>query len=275
MALLSGILCAVDGEGRAAEWEINKFKRPRPTSDSASGGAMSRACAVNDWRGWYRGYGYTPTVFPVKFPGDEISFVGQVKAAKSVDGTGIIDRITLDWNIERDEKIAYRVDFSRKSTDLNTEATSTATDPLIASPEANVCSQDMYVALDGVAHPRIRRMRLIISSANLAGVDSSTSGGVERIAGNIDAQCVFQFYQTDAVFTLEALNTPKVFRWYVTATTYWELKWMILEELQYGANREGRTPVGGTYEGAFTATWGTSGIGYITNPAGVDKWGTS
>ena len=78
MTVLSGIGGKVDLDTNIREWKIRKQRIRQPFSSTAVGnafdGGVARACGVQDWRGYYTGYGYQPTVFP----GDGFTFTGEI-----------------------------------------------------------------------------------------------------------------------------------------------------------------------------------------------------
>ena len=267
MGVISGISGAISSVSGITmrSWKINEIQRAEPRADSTTQLGMTRQCGIKDWRGYFLGYGHTPVVFP----GDTFVFTGSLGGAspKGVTGTAICDRIVIIWDIEAGKVIEYRVDFSANGT-LDKSDTTSITDSETPVIE---CSTSMYVAIAGGVQTDIRYMRLEITAANRPYVSSTTAGQVKRTAGNIDAECTYKLYQ-DTPANLPVLAVPNALRFYVTVSTYWELTWMLLEEIEdLGANREGAENVGATIKGALVAYNGT-GIGTIINPASATKW---
>ncbi len=264
MGVISGISGLVDGRSAVREWKIREIQRSAAWVDSITRAGVARACGIKDWRGYFLGTGHTP----VTFPGQTLTFTGSVDGTLGVSGPAICDRIVVTWDIETGEVITYRVDFSGNGTFSKGAAAATDT----ATPVFK-CSTGMYVAIDGSRQTDIRYMRLVIIAANRPYVSSDTAGQVNRTPGNIDAACTYRLYQ-DTPANLSALATPGILRFYVTASTYWELKWMVLEEIDdYGADREGAENVGATIKGAFSAYVGTT-VGTIISPSTTQKWPT-
>ncbi len=264
MGVISGISGAVNGASGISmrEWRIREVQRGPKWVASISQGGVSRKCGVKDWRGYYTGYGHTPVVFP----GETFTFLGSVDGTLGVTGPAICDRIVVTWDIEAGKVIEYRVDFSGNGT--LSKGAAAATDsgtPVIK------CSTGMYVAIGGGRQTDIRYMRLVITAANRPYVSSDTAGQVKRLPGNIDAECIYKLYQGTPA-NLPALAVPNQLRFYVTAGTYWQLMWMLLEEIEdFGVNLEEAENVGATIKGAFVAYNGT-GAGTIIDPATTTKW---
>lgn len=264
MGVISGISAAVSGASGITmrEWRIREIQRGPKWVASISQAGVSAACGAKDWRGYFLGYGHTPVVFP----GETFTFLGSVDGTLGVTGPAICDRIVITWDIEAGKVIEYRVDFSANGT--LSKGAAAATD---SGTPVVVCSTSMYVKIDAQNQTDIRYMRLVITAANRPYNSSDTAGQVKRNSGNINAECLYRLYQ-DSPANLPALAMPKVLRFYVTATTYWELTWMRLEEIEdYGVNLEEAENVGATIKGAFVAYNGT-GAGTIINPATTTKW---
>jgi hypothetical protein len=71
---------------------------------------------------------------------------------------------------------------------------------------------------------------------------------------------------------IPALQSTQMMKFYVTSTTFWQLRWGKVEAVDpFGANREGQEDVGATVSGGLVAYNGAAGS--IYNPADSAKWG--
>jgi hypothetical protein len=269
MPIVSGIGGLVDAERCIREWKIRYENVAKPIVHSSSQSGVQRACGIEDWKGFFTGYGHTPVVFP----GDTFEFKGGVNAslgAYSGADEAIVDRIVIIWDAEQGKEIEYRVDFSSNGT-LTIGPTSAAD---AGTPEI-VCAQTMTVSIGGSPVGNIRYMRLEMFCENRPYVDTGTAGKRLRSPGNFDARYEYRVYYQDTPTTFPTLNTPQIYKFNCTSDPYfWELKWMMAETIEdFGANREGAENVGATIKGAFSGWYGTS-AGYVKTPAAapVTKW---
>jgi len=281
MSVISGIGAVVHTAGTAEstvrEWAIRLRGMPPPYAATNTNGAMNRDTGNVDWRGFYLGYGHTPSVFP----GDSFAFEGVTDGTKGAYGTARCERITITCHIERGSQIEYRVDFAANG------ALALAADvggtPLTDGTAVNAfTSVGRKINLggttgtdDGTGVPLARLWRLSVARALRPYVHTGTAGQVQRETGNLDVQWLYQVYVDSPADTAQipTLQSTEMMKFYVTSSTFWEVKWGKIENVDpFGANREGQEDVGATISGGLVAYNGAAGA--IYNPAKAAKWGT-
>lgn len=263
MGVESGIVSIVDGVCSMAGWKTIEYNRAPNFSSSDIPGGTGGAAGNNDWRGMYRQYGHTP----VHFPGDSIDFAGLVDSSNGVEGTGIIDRITMVCNVEAGNELDSIVEFSGNDNTGLTAGTPAA---------ARGATPTMYSAIGrkvvwDSADVNIRWWRLVLSAANRPYVDTSTLGNVMRRPGNIKGQFEYAVYENDRT---NLPNRGAIARvdFYCESDKFWRLDWGLVTQVpDYGGDHEGALNVEAKVRGMWTAQDGTS-KGSITNPAGTIKW---
>ena len=263
MGVIAGNLIHVDGANTVAAWKVRYKGQLADYRGSNTQSGVGRELGNSDWRGIYRAYGHTP----LYFPGETFTFTGTVDGTNGATGAAICDRIRVWWDIEQGKKIQHEVSFSAMGAlTLGAAAASDSTSP---DPPT---SKGMFIKLNGTAQTDIRRMELIVVAGNKPYVSSTTDGVTKRAVGPIDATLNFSLYQDDpSLLPSVALDYGYVASLYVTSTTYWELAWMMCDDIDYGGDHEGEENVGGTVGMSFNGFSGTT-AGWIKTPAGTAKW---
>lgn len=274
MAIVAGILAAVkkgaSTESTTAGWRIRDLSQSAHCPGSNTQGGDQTTAGNSDWLGQYRNYGHTPIVFP----GDEFTFLGVIRkpagGALSATGSAICERITLSIPGEQGGNIQYLVNLA--SNGALTYGSETLTDTS-AVQAVNAAGRKASWGGAGaeIDVPDTRMMRLVLGAANKPYAASSVPGVRRRVEGVTFAQWLYQAY-TDVVTDIPTRGTTGILRFYVTATTFWELKWVRIEMVDdFGAEIEGRTPVGYTVGGTWLSRLGDE-TGYIKDPAGATRW---
>uniref|UniRef100_A0A6M3K8M7 Uncharacterized protein n=2 Tax=viral metagenome TaxID=1070528 RepID=A0A6M3K8M7_9ZZZZ len=264
-SVISGINCEVDGVSSMSGWKIRMLNMPPEFATSDAPGGMGRAAGNFDWRGVYRAYGHTP----LHWPGDSIAFKGDTDASYGVSATGIVDRMTITCPIEPGGLIDTVVEFSNNDAAGLVNGAAAATAGATPAIFSAVTRKIAWSGTDVSA----RNWRLVLTARNRPYVDTDTDGWVMRTPGNMDGQFEYSVYD-NAAANLPARGSIAVAQFYVTASTYWELTWGIIERVDdWGGDHEGAENVFGNVFGFWTAQSGTS-IGTIKNPAGATKWPT-
>lgn len=282
MGVISGIGAVVHtaatAESTVREWGIRYRGMPPPYAATNTQAAMTRDTGNVDWRGFYLGYGHTPSIFP----GDSFAFEGTTDGTKGVYGTARCDRITITCHIERGSQIEYRADFS--SNGALALAADVGGTPLTDASAVNAfTSVARKINLggtsqvdDGTAVPQARLWRLSIARALRPYVHTGTAGRVQRESGNLDVQWLYQVYVDSPADTdqIPALQSAQLMKFYVTSTLFWEVRWGKVEAVDpFGANREGQEDVGATISGGLCGY--NAAAGSIYNPTPTLKWGTA
>jgi len=267
MAVYSGIAAAAKinaaVESTVSGWKVTETARAAHYSASQTGGADTSTDGNKDWQGWYRTYSHTP----LPFPGDSFTFLGSIDAATGVSGTAMCDRLILTCPVEAGQNIDCRVEFSSNGA-LSYGAAAAADTSTVQAYNA----AGLPVARGGIPVSDTRYWRLVIGARNKPYAGSTNAGIVKRTPGVIYAQWAYQAY-TDDPTTIPTKGSTDALRFYVTASSWWELFWVRYEAInEFGADIEGMENVLYTAAGSFAGWLGTA-LGHIKNPAGAVKWG--
>ncbi len=274
MTVLSGIGGAVNGAAVVADWSINHAADLQTIMASGGNGAAIVLDGNLDWNGNYKGYGHTPA----HMPGEAITFAGSIEGTVGAAGTGIVDSITVVNSIETGAPIEHTVNFSRNG--ALTLGASVATDVAVPDPPTSI-GTDVQVGT-AIAIPSysaitdVRGWTLTISASNPAYVSSDSAGGNLRLAGNVSATISVPVYEDDFA-GLPAVNTHSYIRLYVTATTYWDIGFVVWGEMS-DALVDIETPA--VVAATMNGTWSGYGLvdaaqarGYIKYPSTATWWG--
>jgi len=283
MGIVSGIGAVIHLDGSAEStvrrWEIAYRGLVDAEVATNTQGGTHRIPGNTDWRGYYLGYGHTPSVFP----GDSFAFKGTTDGTKGCYGTAICDSILIRCPIRQGTKIEYRVDFSADgSLKLAADVGSTplVDDTSVAAFQSigrKVALGGTSQTVDGTDVPQLHFWDFLVASRNRPYVHTNTAGSVQRNPGNLDARFRYGVYVDNPADTtqLPTLQDEGMLKFYVTSTTFWELRWGLIEEIaQFGANVESAENVIAVVSGGLTTTSGDV-KGSIYNPAGELKWGTA
>ena len=277
MAVISGKAGVVNGASTIGRWQIETHGAELPSHPASGSTYVLSALEGNtDWKGHYYAYGHTPA----SMPGDALTFIGSLDGSLGVTGTAIVDAVQIDINVESGEPIAHVVQFSSNGTlALGSAAATDSSSPTIFSPKSR------KVAIATAANPisvqswtdvtEIKRMRLVFGAKNPRYVNAATAGVFKRVAGNIFAAANYVAH-TSSPAGIPLPNAIKGLRFYVTATTYWEMDWGIVENVRdLGVDRETADPVFYSIDWrfqAFTDFSGTPLQGKIVKPAVTNWW---
>jgi hypothetical protein len=273
MAVLSGIAGAVDGVDTVGRWTVNHAADLQAIFASNTKEGPVVLDGNLDWSGSWQSKKSTPD----HMPGDAVTFKGSIDGTNGATGTVIIDAVEIEVDIEAGAAIACTVEFSRNG--ALTLGVSAASDATVPDPPTSIgCKAALGTA---VAVPvwtdisDVRSWRLRLERDNQAYVSSDTSGGNLRLAGNLSGTIVVAVYEDDFA-DLPAVNSHSYIRLYVTATTYWDIGFVIWGEASdITVDREAAAIVGATMNGQWTGfadVDGNATEGYIKKPGDVSWW---
>lgn len=280
MAVINGQGGAVNGADTVRDWSCSIPDDAQAIIASNTKGGTVRIAGNDDWSGSYNAYGHTPA----SFPGDAIVWRGAITETKGLEGTAICDSIEISWDIEGGGVIGHTVNFSGNGVLTNGTITSTTDTSVPDMPpsegtKAQLVSPPVVAPADGVYVdvPDVRTMTLTISAANSAYVSSSTSGGVRRVAGNIDFTVAINVYTDDfAAAALPASGDITHLRLFVDGSAHWDLDWVLWDEISdCEVDIENNAPVACTLNGkmcGFTDIASTVVEGIIADPTPTTKW---
>lgn len=261
MTVICGKAGAVTGEDTVTNWEVTYTGQPFEYYASNTDGASGQLAGNNDWSGSYK----VLTGEPANMPGDGITFTGSVDGTNGCTGTAIIDSITVTAPIAAGGPVTTVVAFS--SDGALTVGAAAATDTTEPQPPPAKLAK-LNIAAGDIAG--VQSITMVITSANK---DYVTSGETNRIAGNLTATLTYDILEGD-FGNLPAPNADLIIKFYVTATIFWDLKWMLVENLtNLKVDIETNELVGATVNTKFNGF--VSGVhGWIGQPGGTDLWGT-
>jgi hypothetical protein len=266
MTVIAGTSAVVDGEDTIRAWRVRHVNKTVPYVASNTNGAVSRIVGVNDWTGWYLGYGHTPA----NFPGDAFTFTGNVADSVGATGDARCERFDLNWSPATGGLIEYRVFFGSNGA-LTIGATSSVSDSTSPNPPTSAC---MKIELDGTEVDDLTQFAMSIRARNLPYVSSSNCvtnvPRTKRIAGPVDGEMTFRFYQ-GAFASIPSVGSIDVAKLYVTSTTYWQLSSVIIDSVEPEPDHMSNEPVAVTCHASFTG-FSAGAAGVIANPAGSEKW---
>ena len=274
MTVIAGLQATVrkgaSTESTTAGWKVRDLSQSAHCPASNTLGGDQTTAGNSDWFGFYRNYGHTPIVFP----GDTFAFLGSIKkpagGAISASGDAICQRLTLHVPGEQGGNIQYQVELAGNGA-LTYGADSLTDSSNVAAVNAAGRKASWGGADAEVDVPETRLMRLAFGTRNRPYAGSGLPGVMRRVESITYAQWVYQCYTDDATL-IPVRGSTGILRFYVTATTYWELKWVRVELIdEFGAEIEGQKNVGYTVAGSWLARLGTE-TGYIKDPSGVNRW---
>lgn len=262
MGVIDGKLAAVNGERTIWGWKVKHQGNLVPIVASGGGAGAIRDDGNKDWLGFYDLYNHTPA----NFPGDSVTFTGSADGVFGCTGTSRIMKTDWEWDLEEGGYIHSRVSFGANGALTSGAAVaSDATVPTIYPVKG------LKVELHGNQVANAHYMRLIIQRNCRRYCTAEANGQYLRTEGDrVDAVAMWGVYENNPGVH-PAVGTLQVVRMYVDATTYWEVTWMRIEDVDVVLDRESKKPVGAIITASFTAHNGTT-AGTIKNPAGSTVW---
>lgn len=273
MSVISGKGGAVSGQDTVREWSITTKKTLVPITASNTKGGTMRVQGNGDWSGSYSGYGHTPGVFP----GDTFVFTGSIDGVVGVTGNARCESVEVVIDIEGGKPIEYTVSF--QSNGALSKGAAVAVDIVVPNPFSSIGTKVEFGTM--VASPvfteiaDVRTITLSFTKSLPEYASSDTGGDTKRVDANLDLTLAITVYTAD-FSTLPAEGSEQHARVYVNASTFWELKWVRVEELSgLDVDIAEGTPVGATINAGmhgFANVTGTPTEGIIKDPAQVTKW---
>ncbi len=273
MAVLSGIGGAVDAIDTVRQWSVNQTGDLQAYTASNTKQAVSRESGNSDWTGQYQAYGGIPD----KMPTDTFTFTGSIDGTNGVVGPAIVESVTIEWDMEAGSVISHTVNFASNGTLVRGAAV--GADATVPNPHVSLGTKiETSDALGTPAYSEITDIRTvsITFSANNPSYASSSSGGfVKRQAGNLDVSVSYSCYLDD-FSDLPAENEVRMYKVYVDSSLFWDLQFMVIQDLSdMEVDIEGAGMVGATVNAFFTGfadVEGTETEGQIDKPGATAYW---
>lgn len=273
MAVLSGIGGAVDSINTVRQWSVNQTGDLQAYTASNTKQAVSRESGNSDWTGQYQAYGGVP----VKMPTETFTFTGSIDGTNGVVGPAIVESVTIEWDMEASSVLSHTVNFASNGTLVRGAAV--GVDATIPDPQVSLGTKiESSLAIAVPSYTEIldiRTVSLSFSANNPSYASSSTSGFIKRQAGNLDMSCSYSRYLDD-FSDLPAENEVHMYKVFVDSTLFWDLQYMVVQDLSdMEVDIEGAGMVGATVNAFFTGfadIAGTETEGKIDKPGAVSYW---
>lgn len=273
MSVLSGTKGIVNGTDTIRKWSINAIADMQAYIASNTKQGTVRVAGNKDWTGTYDAYGHTP----VRMPGDTFAFVGSIDELEGVAGQAIVDEVKIEWDIEAGAIIQHTTSFSADADLVFGPAVATdVTVPVVfSSIGTKIEMAEAIVTPVFTEIIDVRTITLTLTRSNQSYVSSATAGSTRRVKGNLDYTVDYSLYEADPT-KLIAVNSVKHLKLFVTASLFWELKWVRFGEVSnLEVDIEGATLVGPTQTAGmegFTDVAGTATEGLIHSPGATLVW---
>lgn len=273
MAISYGEVMAVTGESSIFGTYIRRFDRLVPFFAGNMGGGTGRKSGNSYWDGHYYTYARDTdgNRQPARFPNDQLTLAASFDSGtKLMTGTARCKLLEIEWPIESGGYVIHKVGFVCDGA-LSTGGAS-ATDSTLACP---MSVEGQSLSLDGATVANVNYMKLVIASMTCPYVDSTSAGQWRHAAANLDITAQWRVNSDDPA-DWPTIGYAHLVKMYVTATKFWELKWMRIEGVQpiYQERRDPTEPARPT-AATMTAKMNASdctALGYIKNPAATAVW---
>lgn len=261
------------------KWTVSLPSEAPDFSSTALKKAKARIAGPEDWSGTVEAYGHTPAIKP----GVGFTFHGSMDGVNGVSGAVMCSSVAIMLNHESGEPIGHTISFEGNGAatfgaeaglpDNTVQAPISPMDCVVKITPAEDASHTEQTIAD------VRSADIGINRELFAYTSSSTAKQKKRIAGVWDAEASVSMYVTDpALFpTPGAMYTLKI---YVSATTFWEIKWALLLEISgVDVDRETGAIIGAAFRFGFSAVTmygappGSATLGEINAPGDVNWWG--
>lgn len=224
----------VNGITQVRNWSINDDGNASRFVNSATKMGAGRRAGVKQWNGSYASHGGIPAVMPSEF----FSFLGYTApdddtaggVGQTYEGTAIVDAIGINWNWAGGPVLEHQVGFSGHLGLTPNAADTAITDATVSNPEP-ICPCKIEYSADGntwTELDNITQASLNIQAANGSYVNSSTDCNTGRVPGPIDWAASIAV-EDNLLGSGLTKFTDYWWKFYVTASTFYELKWGIVK----------------------------------------------
>jgi hypothetical protein len=288
MGLHSGLFGVLDGVSTVRNWSVNDSMSPHEYVASNTLFGTGRVDGVREWNGAYACYGHTPPIMP----GELFDFVGYTAPNDDVSGVGLryqgdalVENVKITWGWQGGDIINVSSDFKghlRLLCPMGPERYD-VTVPRVPS----VIGTKIMYSSDGVSFTEwenllsaeltiVCKLQEYVNSSSFVATPSGNELWKGHKRGAIDwtASVTVQ----DTIRTGLQIGQSYVFRFYVTSSLYWELKWGKVQEFtglvverETQAIMQHTVPLGmnGFDEDALTYD---AGVGHILQPDTTQYW---
>lgn len=232
MGIHSGKFCVIDGVSTTREWSISDDQALQEFVASNTLFGTGNVPGVNEWSGSYNVYGHSPPALP----GDLFSFLGYTAPDNDSTGPGLrysgfamAESLQVNWNWQGGEIINAQVSFKGHLALTASAAGSEIQDLEVPVIPPVACSKITY-STDGVTFTEWTNLvsaQLTLTNKVQEYVNSSTAIDCVLWKGQKSGPVTWSASVTEQDNSRSKLpkGAVRVFRFYVTATEYFELKW--------------------------------------------------
>lgn len=282
MGVYGGRYGVLKNLGGVRNWVINDEQAAAQFVNSAVAAGTGRRQGVNSWTGGYGNHGAVPPLMPGAFA----NFEGYTAPASGVLGSSgniytgqiIVDGVSILWDWASGQVISNQSQFSGTGA-LTSGSTASDTDATVSDPQPIGAAKITYAPASGGSDTTISNVvqaNLNITCANQPYVTSSTSGNTGRVAGIFDWNASLVI-DDDVLYSQLTKGTSYIFKFFIDATTYYELKWgLVISATNLTVAPEGGQVIQYTLNLGMNGTTNLAGTptqGHIKLPAGTILWG--
>ena len=279
MTVHSGRFGTIDGIPAVRNWQINDDASLSAFANSATRRAQGRRKGVSQWGGSYGAHGAVPIVLP----GELFDFLGYTAPDTDVEGTAgitysgnaIVDSFGVAWDWAGGSVLAHQIGFSGNLALTKTPADAAVLDASVSDPEYP-CPTKITYSVDGITFTELTDLvqaSFNIQAQNSAYVNSSTGCNTGRKAGLIDWNLSMTTENNNLGGGLTKF-TDYWFRLYITATTYYELKFGMVKSFSgLTIDEESGRIISHTINVEANAVKAGGSVGHILLPDTTLWWG--
>jgi hypothetical protein len=274
MGFSYGKVMAVDGESSIYNTFIRRFDRNAPYRAGNTSGGTGRRQGNSYWDGYYWTYALDSDASrqPARFPNDQFSLDAAFETGSlNMSGTARCTELEIIWDFVQGTYVEHKVSFKCDGA-LSVGSTSPSDSSIACPMPVKDCLLKIDTGSGDTTVGTVNYMRLLIRSLVCPVCNSSTSGQWQHKEGDTDIIAQWRV-DSDSPDDWPTISANAIVKMYVTATKYWELKWMRIRGIdpmfQDKENPERVTQFVVTAE--MNASDCTS-LGYVNNPATTTKW---
>lgn len=218
---ITGAGGVVNGIAAIEDWALDVTQEVQEYFASSTDGAPGKVPGNDDWKGRFNALGF----LPASLPGTALSFVGSIDGSVGASGPTLVASNRIAWDIKAGTLITHLTEFEANG--ALAKGAAVASDVTIPDPAS---SKGTKLDFGGTVQDNVQTMELVITSENMPYVDSGTDGDTFRKPGNLNltASYVAGFSDYDQLPDEGDIVLAKM---YCTATLFWEIKWLIVQEI--------------------------------------------
>ena len=285
MGVHSGKFGTIDGINTVRQWSINDAGETKPYVASNTLGGTGRRRGNEDWSGTANCYGCRPPVMP----GDPLAFVGYTAPSDDVEGSNgarysgdaMVNQVAISWNWEAGDPLSYVLNFEGNGV-LSGAPGAAVPDATFPDVPVIIGRPMLWGAVDAAPGSSeyeelddVQSASLTITTANPSYVNSSTSGGTRRKAGNVDWTLAITMHNEGGIdLPFSKGDLIGVLLPSGVDDEYWDLRWGIVKDFTgITVDREGGAIISATINIEMAGfDHDNEEVGHIIDPDGNSYW---